>query len=746
MKTHLTKLLVTVACLLGILGLATGISSACGEDYQENDTVPNLEMQFLSLQRHGDAVAFRRGAGDHPKMCKHYQGIARSKGHGTSYLYLARSGIHTIGCTFDQDNPGELLIVEMGSRNKMGERFGSNRLNKILSLDDYAPPESDRGVYSYHFGIYTDQNGVQWPRYAHPGSMQLLGDVLIVALENYCKVPFAINPNNEAESICPPIFIPPSAPWETWKNGNIEPKSAIAFINVADPANPYLIAVKEFPQLDEGLGVVGATRIIRKGDIPGMYLFALTWGKSTMVMFAVAYVDDLNEITADDIVVGGLWGEDFLGDDKGKWRPWQTMQFLRNDNSNNPNDLYLLCAEKAAGSTSKDWATLFKFNVDKLMAQDVLNLIKYRYERHMHLGEPDMGSLDAASTFYVSPTGQLILYSTSHDSKSDTLDDFGNEVESIPMGEFRSIFVSHTMTCGPQWRDNDPHKHLCVPDSIDEGESLDIDGTLYFIEPWVHLFEDKLDYIPIPTYPPGYLHSSGISLMMDYRSQFMDNFDDLDKFKFAGDDFKDDADAFTFCGVPGSILVMNTEPSFKGVYLSEEGDGSVKIVPDLSDYGPNHLNYHDNIESAAILWTPPDGPDYVWSLNDGAKGTITGNGPMVTYTAECGNYTDTLYMKYKNQDTWQAQTNITVSNKAPSIDTLSLSNDMVAVGEPVTLTGQWSDPCADNALVTVNWGDDTDEDADNEGDFTFTHVYTGSGTYNIQVCVSDGEDESYRSI
>ena len=113
MKTKIIKALLIGVCLLAVFGLATGTSSACGEDYQENDTVLDLEAQFLSLQRHGDALAFRRGAGDHPKMCKHYQGISRSKGYGTSYLYLSRSGISTIGCETEKDNPGELLIVEM---------------------------------------------------------------------------------------------------------------------------------------------------------------------------------------------------------------------------------------------------------------------------------------------------------------------------------------------------------------------------------------------------------------------------------------------------------------------------------------------------------------------------------------------------------------------------------------------------------------------------------------------------------
>jgi hypothetical protein len=161
-----------------------------------------------------------------------------------------------------------------------------------------------------------------------------------------------------------------------------------------------------------------------------------------------------------------------------------------------------------------------------------------------------------------------------------------------------------------------------------------------------------------------------------------------------------------------------------------------------------NLNFHDDVESVEILWTPPDEPDYVWSLNEGAQGSITENGPTVTYTAGCGSYIDTLSMKYKNKDYWQTQANITVINLAPSIDVLSLSNDIVFAGELVTLTGQWSDPCADYAYVTVNWDDGTDEDVDpdNEGNFIFTHAYVYSGSYEIEVCVSDGDDEICQDI
>jgi hypothetical protein len=738
MKKQIIRIFVIFVWALLSIGFAKTVLGACGNDFQKNESVPNLELQFLSLQRHGDALAFRRGAADQPKLCKHYQGIARSKGYGTSYLYLSRSGIHTIGCTFDLDNPGELLIVEMGSRNKMGERFGSNRLKKNISLNDYAPPETDKGVYSYHFGIYEDSKGTVWPKYTHPGSMQLIDDVLIVALENYCTKDFIVNSSDEAESICPVDFIPPSWPWETWKNGNIEARSAIAFINVADPSAPHLIAIKEFPELTEGLGVVGAARIVPDGNLPGMYLFVMTWGNSTKLKLAYAIIDDLKNIKASDIVpVGGFWIEDFLEDDKGKWRNWQTLQFLRNYNENDPNDLYLIASEKAAGSTSKDWVSLFKFNLNKLISEtpDPLKIIEFKYERHFHLGEPDLGSFDAASSLHVTPTGQLIIYSTSHKSNTEALDNYGIEVEVIPMGEFRNIFVSQNFSCGPQWRYNDPSKHLCVPDMLIEGESIEIDGAVYFIEPWVHLFEDKLEP----------LNFSGLGLMMDVGSQELDNFNDLDNFKFSGNDFKDDADAFTFCGPTGSTLVLNTEPFWGGAYLTAAGNGSVTYAPDLGDYGPYHLNFHDDIESIAITgWDSSTEPIYQWFLNGDSRGEIIENGETATYTAGCGSYEDTVTMQYEYNGIWDSAATINVQNIAPEIDELFLSNQTTNVGETITVSGYWSDKCAEFSDVKIYWGEIGAEsiDENNDGYFSFTHVYSTAGVHTIQVCVNDGYDEN----
>jgi hypothetical protein len=706
--------------------------------YQKENMVPNLEQQFLTLQHHGDALAYRLGVGyDSRLICRHYQGMARSHGYGIPYLFLTRSGVHTFSCSGAPDTPGELLIVEMGSRNVLGERFGNNRLQKGRNLEDTAPPIEDLGVKSIHFGAYTDSNETLWPGYMHPGSVQLIDDVLIVALESYCHEYNQLDPND---------------PGELWhcKDGQSEQHGAIGLIDVSDPLDPTLITVKKLPGYYDSLGVVAAT-YIKPGEHPvygGKYLLAFTWGDGKALHFAVIHNNNLKTVTGGDFEVLPIpWHRAHL-DDYDDWSNWQTIQFFRDQND----QLYLLCGDKSIMS-GKDFVGLFKFHIANLNDTNYPNLIEYRMEKHLRLGEPDMGSLDAAGAFYVSPTGQLLFYSVSHTGR-DTWDDYGIFVRSVEMGEYRSILVSHTGTCGPQWQGGAADRHLAEdpyedPPSgreIQEGENLSLDGRAYFIEPWVHMFEDELLFwydIPV--------NFGGLGLMMDWRDQWplytglQDDFNDFDKFKFSNADFKDRADAFIFCGFSGDYYTGGTwlylfgEPGYSGGYITVPGTGSVFIAPDLKNYYGS--NIHDDFESAMLWWVPPADPKYVWGLNAGAQGTISvdpENEHVVEYTAGCGSYTDTLYMKVYGKNEWTASTQITVENAAPQID-ISLQSSGVG-GSEVTLSVIWSDPCPSDVSINMDWGDGNSETIDDPPSdvIEVNHTYATDGIYSINASISDG--------
>ncbi len=93
-----------------------------------------------------------------------------------NYMYATYAGIAPAPCTGDP-SPSSLWVVRMESREPTGERMRSNRFGPGVP----EPPDPlDRVVEVVHLdGI---DNG--FPAYAHPGGMQVIGDVLVIALDS----------------------------------------------------------------------------------------------------------------------------------------------------------------------------------------------------------------------------------------------------------------------------------------------------------------------------------------------------------------------------------------------------------------------------------------------------------------------------------------------------------------------------------------------------------------------------------
>src|SRR5262249_18391957 len=84
-----------------------------------------------------------------------------------------------------------IYIVRMQSRDINGERMRSNRLIRDWPIAEVVdghlnpwptPPDPrDKDVRTIHF------NGLDgWPNYAHPGGLQIVGDILVVPLSKRC--------------------------------------------------------------------------------------------------------------------------------------------------------------------------------------------------------------------------------------------------------------------------------------------------------------------------------------------------------------------------------------------------------------------------------------------------------------------------------------------------------------------------------------------------------------------------------
>lgn len=714
----------------------------------ESYEAPNVAAQFEKLPQHGDPLAVHVGVGlrDYGEVfpCKHYQGVARGlSNEGTPYFFFTRSRNKTWSCLLDDCDPGELLIVEMGSRAKDGERLRSNRLQSDKSVDHTAPPGNDIGVKAIYFdGASTDgqeQGHDIWPFYWHPGGVQLLEDVLVVPLECTTEnlgMCFLTNPSG-----C---------------KGNY---TGVALIDVSDPEEPDLLLHQSLDdKFPDGLGVVGVT----KDPASGKYLFVFTWGDSRILKFGWSDTEDLR--TTQEITIAGY---EWYNENPTSTHQWQTLNFVSDTNG----DLYLLGADNSTSGhlEGTDILTLLKVDLDKLNDVQVQDAIKWVDSRHLIMayhGRPnvaDLGDLDAASGFYVSPTGQLTLYASHfRDSGAD-----GHRI--IEMGEFRNMEVSHTGTCGLQLP-----LGLGNPKEINEGDQLELSFDIYYIEPWVHMFAET--------------HFRNRSLMMDAADQNDDDqWRDFPKVGgrfwpscFSGlikSGFNDTLQSFKFCGSPGSSLQLYDDDGFKvgnSSYPSVEGTGTVISREDVRVHGSGKNAFACEATSAFITWSPP--PTYDLDVD-------WGEGESEQFSNLWGNISFELHHHYLDDDPTGTQndlytitiadngggpstisTAVTVHNVPPSprIESITDTTTGLEIGQgldlPVALVGlemytvgSFTDPgIYDTHIAETDWGDGTVNNLRDVVDtVTDEHIYMAPGVFDIILSVTDddlGEGTANREV
>src|ERR1044072_1649527 len=175
----LSRILVTTAIALFVTPQPT--------QAQQLRPVPDVEGQFDALSYRPDALGFDVADTVVPTTCKHYEGIARLEGaDGTPYFALTRSGLYVPPCFLTDDEPGSLVIVRMGSRDKTGERLRSNRLKRGVETEDtFSDPDclvpSCLTDLAISFRNFNGAGG--WPRMGHPESMQVIGNMLGVGVD-----------------------------------------------------------------------------------------------------------------------------------------------------------------------------------------------------------------------------------------------------------------------------------------------------------------------------------------------------------------------------------------------------------------------------------------------------------------------------------------------------------------------------------------------------------------------------------
>jgi len=420
---------------LAILALAS-VSAALAQPL-----VRDVEWQFRRIAHHGDPLGWHLAeVADDPDVCRHYQGVVRKDGpDGTPYLLLTRSGNSTgFHCTWlgdcgSFDCPGELVVVEMGSRGKHGERLGSNKYTPILSMDDSPGDAADKAVTSIHFS-----NLDGWPSYHHPGGGQVVGNVFAIPLEN-----------------------PYAAQYET----------AIAFVDVFDPKQPALIKLVPIERDWEGFGVLGMTMDPETDEV---LIFATSSKGSTRGALFTTTMELIRDPSAPDpLTLAGWWSvEDWVPPRSDTWSSWQTMNLIRQADGR----LFLATGnETSTIGGGEDWIGLFELTSGANTGDRWT--LEPRALRHLFSGEPQMGDLRAASGFHVSPMGVLMFYMGEHDNDGPQ--------GTVKMGEFRSFWPELIASCGGWiemyeddggWDDDSPDRSVMldwVDDNADDWDDLD---------------------------------------------------------------------------------------------------------------------------------------------------------------------------------------------------------------------------------------------------------------------------------
>lgn len=727
-------------------------ATPCAGDFNEaNPTVENVSLSFRALTDRGEWISFRRhpaapannapppspGGNDLTRM--HFQGFARvSRVGGPPYLYVTRAGKPYLEPPFRSD--GTLMVVEMASRGQDGERMRSNRLVKHVETQDTMGPSRDRIV-----NVLELDNGAF--NYKHPGGIQACGDILAVSMEG--------------------------------RNNTALPKGKIVFFDISNPKWPVPIRQLSFEHDAAAVGLA------KESGENGRHVLVVAYNREPgrdrhnldiYVSNGKSFKDKEFKFTL-HTSFGGDNDPDFSA---------QSYNLVTQTHGG----LFLIGAENlkdtspfVPGKNRLRLWELFDLGEHQVGHARVVMLEYHDALLHsdgeFHGSDPvfgrQEGNFSAGAGAYVTPTGELLYYATEYyfDFLGSILNcgwkpNFGvcryPSQNSLRLAELHHNKVTHTGTCGPQWRGQNPAEdHLGGPYTINEGSSRTIDGTVYYVEPWAHLFEDK-NFV-------GHCYEDQASLlsykcsafMMDYIDQGREDFSyfsHLDGPKptpFSQNGFNNQLTSFRWCGPQGATLYIYNDSWFrtnkKKGWSTFAGTGRVLEVPNIKTGLPAAPICHsykggvsnDHASSARIVWTPPD-QTYKWSLHGARQGTLTaiGDGKQALYEAGVGSSTNEVRLNVYGET---AYATVYVRNVPPSIDLLELDNPTPDEGATVTLTGTWSDPGATACAVRVNWGDGGSErDDGNTGAFGFSHEYGDNGDYTIEVCVSDDEDTACTTI
>jgi hypothetical protein len=727
-------LLAVVAGLLALpaalLVPAAGAATGAGDPVAGVDATvyypPDVVGQFNALSERADAFGFGIGPASDPSPCRHYQGMARSTGPGVPHLFVTHNGNHNPNsCPFRHDYPGELLVVQMASRSDDGERLRSNRIQRDKSTVDTPPASEDTTVAVVRFD---GRNG--WPAYHHPGGVQLVGDVLAVPLEGPCPA------EDAPEDICA------DSPEGAW------PAMQVVFIDVSDPTSPQLLSSftgvdvpstspREFPEFSAGLVALTPTP-------GGRYLMAVTGKSNDVVRFFRSKPTEPDGTTnlassALDWELVFDYFEDDIEDDIGTDWPgdnpfpaaYQTMNFVR---EGGPSGQLFVAATRNTSylTTGSDEADLYRvteapghFTFQRVARR---HLVALPTAAASSFGQGDIANFAAASGFYVSPSGELILYATEHENQGPN--------GTVKAGEWRN----HDMV-RPGSSTLRPSAAAGGPYTVGEGGTVALSGAARppATRAWIELFADE--------------NFQNRSVVIDHPDYGLDDFDNFNKIEANEGDlnrFSDDPQSIRWFAPPGCKITLNDHHvgagGFPGEYTRTlQGDGNVHAA-NLKDVRKNDGTGNIAGKTSSVTWDCPvydAGATLTWDLDgDGTFGETgeTGANPTFSAAGLDGPATRTVAARACAGVCSDQSTTVTVTNVNPSIASVSNSGP-VNEGSSATIAVTATDPAgaADPLSYSFDCGDDGTFEVGPQVESSASCTFADEGTNTVRTRVTDGD-------
>ncbi|HET8946798.1 MAG TPA: PKD domain-containing protein [Candidatus Polarisedimenticolia bacterium] len=694
----------------------------------------SVDNEWFNMTERAEPLGFHIGGSPDPSGCKHYQAIVRVNGaDGTPFFLMTRSGVlpsvpgpDDIVCD-DSDgerSDGNLIVFKMASRSKDGERMRSNRLVKGTHSDATEPPNEDRATIFYTVvenGLVLGNGGDEHPPevYQHPGGLALVGHMLAMACESpRPTIPF-LNPDYVSA----------------------EHKTLVQFFDVSDPEHPvWKSSMTTENEMGSVTGTIGVT------PMPdGHYLMVATGGDHND--FFYWYRSDGTDLSAEGLTwtyVSRTHGPDVED-------AHQTLTFFRQDDINGT---LMLGGVRGKIAHDRDARDLYQVNCQTkncLPGEGIFLTTRLNARRIVPFatigGLAKQASGAAASGFYITPSGELLMYITEHDNDGPD--------GTVKLGEWHHKDLAHLDSVNFR-----PRILLHDPYVVDEGSTATLTAFAAppIVKPWIALYTQT--------------DNEGLYPMIDFEDWFKDDYDDLghlDLIPFPGSPTMDDTTKSWayYAPVGCSIDVLDFE-GHRQKTLAGTGfpQHDLDLTTVLNDDGDGNMNEKvDGVrfeESCSTYYETPT----LLSWDTDRNGTFETPGTQAPFSAAGLDGPSTVDIPLLAQHAFggrqtTAFAEVTVRNVPPRVGIVILADaagrvvggtvSAVIVGMPVKADALFSDPgLPDHQTAGLAWGDGVvDTQAaftlfdqafgDGAGRATHSHRYTAPGIYSIALTVTDDD-------